>query len=377
MNHDEEYMESDISALLFILWKRKWFILIPSFVLAAAAGIYAFLKPPIWEVEAIIAPGIFLVQDNFGQNREASASEPYRLAYQISQQSLNRSLVSELNLGRQRSPVIFAEVLKNTWFVRIWLRVTDIDQGTNILNSLLLQLKTGFNQDLDMELKRLESQISEKENTIKDKRAEIVLSEIQKTISLAQIASEKSKIEISGERLRNISVEMALAKTRMDALEGQIKKAIEAQQKGNDTISLGLLLYSFQVQNNLQYYSLLDEKMNAEKVLQENSRLFIKSKTEASKEIEIRIGIVKNEIENIDNSIKLILERKARIRMPEVIKSPSSSYRPVGPGKVMYILLGGLLGLAVFSLGALFFERRAQIQSRSQAPKTNSSNQSL
>jgi LPS O-antigen subunit length determinant protein (WzzB/FepE family) len=365
MNHAEQDEEIRIFDYLNILWKRKWFILIPALVLAAAAGIFGFLKTPVWEVDAIIQPGLFLVQYSADQFKETPASEPLRTAIQISLQSFNTRIASELNLDRRRFPVLSAEILKNTWFIRTWLRVTDTDQGTKILTSLLQHLKAGFGQDLDMELKRLETQIFEQENTIKSKRAEIALLEIQKTKSLAQIASEEAKIEISEERRRSISMEMASAKTRTDALEEQLKKAVEAQQKGNDAISLGLLLYSSQVQNNVQYYNLLDEKMNAEKVLQENSRLSIKSKTEDSKENDARIGISKNQIDNTSNAIKLIQERKARIRYAEVIKDPSVSGHPVGPGKVMYIIYGGLIGLFVFSLGALFLERRDQYRSRS------------
>lgn len=365
MNHAEQYEEISIFDYLNIIWKRKWFILIPALVLAAAAGIFGFLKIPVWEVDAIIQPGIFLVQYSPDQVKETPASEPLRMAIQISLQSMNTRIASELNLDRRRFPVLFAEVLKNTWFIRIWLRVTDSDQGTKILISLLQHLKAEFDKNLDMEVKRLETQIFEKENTIKDKRAEIALLEIQKTKSLAQIASEEAKIKISEERLRNISVEMASAKMRTDALEEQLKKAIETQQKGNDAISLGLLLYSSQVQSNLQYYNLLDEKLNAEKILQENSRLNIKSKTEDSKENDARIGILKNEIDDISNAIKLILERKARVRYAEVIKDPSVSNHPVGPRKAIYILLGGLIGLTVFSLAALFLERRDQYRSRS------------
>jgi LPS O-antigen subunit length determinant protein (WzzB/FepE family) len=175
MNHAEQYEEISIFDYLNIMWKRKWFILIPALVLAAAAGILGFLKTPV--------------------------SDPFRTAIQVSQQSLNKLIASELNLDRRRFPVLFAENLKNTWFLRTWLRVTDIDRGTKILNSLLQQLKVEFDRKLDMEVKRLETQIFEQENTIKNKRAEIVLLEIQKTKSLAQIASEEAKLKISEERL--------------------------------------------------------------------------------------------------------------------------------------------------------------------------------
>jgi LPS O-antigen subunit length determinant protein (WzzB/FepE family) len=365
MNHTEQDEAVSIFDSLNILWKRKWFILIPALVLAAAAGILGFRKTPAWEIDAIIQPGVFLVQDSIGQNRETPVSNPFQTAIQISQQSLNRLIASELNLDIRRFPFLFAENLKNTWFVRTWLRVTDIDQGTKIMNSLLQHLKADFDRKLEMEVKRLETQIFEQENAIKDKRAEIVLLEIQKTKSLAQIASEETKIKISEERLQNISVEMTSAKMRTDVLEEQLKKAIEAQQKGNDAISLGLLLYSSQLQNNIQYYNLLDEKLNAEKVLQENSRLTIKSRIEDNKENDTHIGILRTDLDNISNTIKIILERKARIRYAEVIKEPWASDRPVGPGKAMYILLGGLIGLAVFSLAALFLERRDQYRSRS------------
>jgi len=365
MNHTEQDEEIRIFDYLNILWKRKWFILIPALVLAAAAGIFGFLKTPVWTIDTIIEPGIFLVQDSNGQNRETPATETLRMARRIGLQSYNASIASELNLDRRGFPVLFAEILNNTWFIRIWLKVTDIDRGTKVLLSLLQHLKAEFNQTLDMEVKRLEAQIFEQENTIKSRQAETVLLEIQKTKSLAQIASEEAKIEISEERRRSISMEMASAKTRTDALEEQLKKAVDAQQKGNDAISLGLLLYSSQVQNNVQYYNLLDEKLNAEKVLQENSRLNIKSKTEDSKEADARIGILKNQIDNTSNAIKLIQERKTRIRYAEIIKEPSVSGGPVGPGKAMYILFGGLIGLAVFSLVALSLERRDQYRSQS------------
>ena len=365
MNHAEQYEEISLFDYLNILWKRKWFILIPALVLAAAAGMLGFLKTPVWEIDAIIQPGIFMVQDNTGQNRETPVSEPLRMAIQISQQSLNQLIASELNLDKRRFPVLFAENLKNTWFIRVWLRVTDIDRGTKILNALLQHLKIEFDRKLDIEANRLETQILERENAIKNRRAEIVLLEIQKTKSLAQIASEEAKIKISEERSRDVAVEMAATKTRTEVLEEQLKKAIEVQQKGNEVISMGLLLYSSQVQNNFQYLNMLYEKMNVEKVLQEDFRLNINSKTENSKEKDAHIVILKNEIDNVNNVIKLILERKSRIRSAEVIKDPLVSARPVGPRKTMYILLGGLIGLAVFSLAALFLERRDQYRSRS------------
>lgn len=369
MNHAEQDEEISVFDTLEILWKRKWFILIPTLVLAAAAGLLGFRKTPVWEVDAIIQPGFYLFSDNAGQYRETPVADPFRMAVQINQQSLNKLIASELKLDERRFPELLAENLKNTWFIRTWLRVTDIDRGTKIMTSLLQHLKGEFDRKLDMEVKRLETQISEQENLIKDKRAAIVLLEIQKTKNLAQIASEEAKIKISEERFLNISVEMKSAKIRTDVLEEQLTKAIEAQQKGNDAISLGLLLYSSQVQSNLQYYNLLDEKLNAEKVLQENSRLNVKSKTEDNKETDARIGILKNEIDNISNASKLILERKTHIRYAEVIKDPVASNRPVAPRKAMYILYGGLIGLAVFSLAALYLERRNQYRSRSKLLK--------
>jgi hypothetical protein len=199
---------------------------------------------------------------------------------------------------------------------------------------------------------------------IKDKQAEITLLEIQKTKSRAQIASEEVKLKISEEYLRNISLELTLAKARTDALEEQLKKSIEGQQKGNDAISLGLLLYSSQVQSHFQYYGALGEKLNTEKVLQENSRLNIKSKAEDRKESDARIGILKNDVDNIGNTIKLILERKARIRYAEIIKDPVALAYPFSQRKAMYFLWGALIGLAVFSLAALFLERCDQYRSR-------------
>ncbi|MFW6160581.1 MAG: Wzz/FepE/Etk N-terminal domain-containing protein, partial [Acidobacteriota bacterium] len=71
MDENQDYYdEINLMDYLNVIWKRKWLIIIPTILLAAAAGVYSFLKTPVWEVEAIIQPSKFLVQTQSGQFEE-------------------------------------------------------------------------------------------------------------------------------------------------------------------------------------------------------------------------------------------------------------------------------------------------------------------
>ena len=65
MTHYED--EIRLIDYLDVLWKRKWFIILPTFFCVVIAGLYSFLLPSQWEVDSIIQPPYYILQKKGGQ----------------------------------------------------------------------------------------------------------------------------------------------------------------------------------------------------------------------------------------------------------------------------------------------------------------------
>lgn len=375
MNQTEHNEEINFMEYLEVLWRRKWMIIVPTILISIAVGIWSFLQTPVWEVDALVQPSKFFVQAENGQFSEVLVVDPKQIAGQINQQAYSGLIAAELNLNINEQPAIIAENLRDTKLVRIWVRDSNIDRGIKILNVLFNHLKSELDKKIDVEIKGLDTQIASNENaikqnelTIKDKFNEIKVLDIQKTKTRQEISTDENRIKISEERAKNISEEMRSVKERIDTLEEQLKKTLGEQRQTGE--SIGLLLYMSYVQNNLQYYNTLDEKLSGEKNLQESLHLEIKGKTENLKEIDTQIEKCKNDVdkisnttENIKKQIELLTERKLRIDFAQLIKEPTPSLGPVAPKKKQTVFIAGFLSLVVFCFLALFLNYLKQNRS--------------
>ena len=328
MDRSDKIEQVNVLEYVWILWKRKWLILIPAAVLAAGVWILGLVTPPVWEVDCIVLPSKFLVQTEQGQFSEVIAVDPKQVVGQINQDSYNGLLATGLGIEIGKMPKIRAENLRDTKLIKISVRDTDIERGRGILTSLFNHLKGDFDKKIDVEFA----------NNLN----EIKLMEIQKDITSQEAVSEENKLKISGDRSRRISEEMKAVKARIDGIDRELKKALEEKREGIDAIAL--LLYSNEVQNNLRYYNTLEEKLSDERITQENLRLSVKAKGDALRQTDARIGLLK--------------EKRRRIDYAELVKEPTPSLRPVGPKRARNALLAGLLAAAVcavlaFSLEAL------------------------
>jgi uncharacterized protein involved in exopolysaccharide biosynthesis len=293
METDER--EIELIDVLNVIWKRKWLIIIPTFVFIAIAAVVSFLLPKVWEVDAIMLPSKFFVQTEQGRFEEVVVTDPKQIAGQINQESYNQMIAAELNLDIARFPRITAENLRDTRLVRIAVRDKDIARAKSILQSLFDHLKKELDTKIEVETRSLDTQISITENSIKDlqneiktkesdikrKNNEIILKdldiqskEIEKDRIKQEIESNQNKLKISQERVGSIVGEMKSVKGRVDDLEQLLKKTIAEQKEGGEAVSL--LLYSNEVQQNLRYYNTLEENLSLEKVNQENLRLSTK-----------------------------------------------------------------------------------------------------
>jgi capsular polysaccharide biosynthesis protein len=375
MDQMEHYEEINLMDYLEVIWKRKWLIIIPTFLIMVAIGIWSFMQTPVWEVDAIIQPSKFLSQTEQGQFIEVIVADPKQVAGQINQASYNAIIAAELNIDLRAFPALKAENLRDTKLVRVAIRDIDINRASKILNSLFRHLKSDFDRRIDVEIKSIDTQIANKETGIQQKSLdikgrdlEIQAKKIEKDRTQKEIDSDKKKLEISEERQINLLLEMKSVKSRIDEIDKQLQKALaENQQIGE---ALGLLLYSSEVQRNLQYYNTLGEKVSAEKVAQETLRMDIRNKEEQLRQLDNQIVQVQNQQESIRNEtailktdIQLLGQKKTRIDYAQLIKEPTPSNYPVAPKKKQTVLIAGFLSLVVFCFLALFLNYLKQNRS--------------
>jgi capsular polysaccharide biosynthesis protein len=388
--------EVQLMDYLNVIWKRKWFIIIPTIFIALAAGIMCLVMPRLWEIDCVIQPSKFFIQTEQGQFEEVLVVNPKQIVGEINQESYNSLIAAELNISPRDFPRLRAENLRDTSLVRLALREEDAKRGKLILNSLFNHLKKELDKRINFEIRSLDTQIAAKQNFIGDTEGEIKtkeneilkknnemkikdlnaqLKEIEKNKAKKEIEGCQNKLKISEERVKSIMEEMKSVKARIDEIDEQLRKAIAEKKEGTEALSM--LLYSNEVQQNLRYYNTLDEKSTIERLTQENLRLEIHDKGEKIEQLDTQIkqdyaekniiaaeiGTIKNEIGKLKNRIstlkdemKLLEDKKMRIDYAQLVKEPTSSLYPVSPNTKVIMILSAVLSLTLFVILAFFLE---------------------
>ena len=319
--------ERELMDYLNVIWKRKWLIIIPTFVLVVAVGVYSFFLPRVWEVDAIIMPSKYFFQDQEGQFREYVVDDPKHIAAQINQRTYNSLITAELNLDIRSFPELKAENLKDTKLVRISIKEKDVEKAKLILYSLFKHLKRDLDKKVDVELKGIDSQIKSKE--------------IENLGIDEEIKANKNKLNIVKQRKKEIEKEMSDVKKRIESLEKEQRLSLKKENR-SEIESLAMLLYSNEIQQSLQYYNELNELVSSKKIEEERINLETENREERIKQLE-------NEIDNLN-------ERKGRIDYTQFIQEPTSSLGPVYPRKKRNVMIAGILGLMIFTMFAFFLE---------------------
>jgi succinoglycan biosynthesis transport protein ExoP len=358
--------EIELIDLLNVISKRKWLIIIPTIIFVLAAALVSFLLPKVWEVDAIMVPSKFMVQTEQGEFKEVVVTDPKQIAGQINQESYNNLIAEELNLDFKTFPKIRAENLRDTKLVRVWVKDKNVEKAAAILNSLFVYLKADLDRKIEVEIKGVDTKIATNANMIKQKNLDIQSARIEISKTKQEISSAQTKLKISEERLDKIIQEMKSVKDRVTEIEKTQQDMLAQKQEGAE--ALALLLYSNEVQQNLRYYDALDEKLNAEKLIQENLRFSVKEKEQAIRQLDNSIDKLKNEINDVERENEFLSERKLRIDYTQLIKKPTSSRYPVFPKKRVFVLVSAIVGLLVFTLLAFlldYIERRHNTDEKS------------
>jgi len=324
----EEYEdEIELMDYLNVIWKKKWLIILPTLFCVVIVGIISFRLPHIWEVDAIIQPSKILVKTEQGQFEEVVVVSPKQIVGQINQESYNRLIGAELNLDIRTFPELKAENIKDTNLVKVSIRERDTEEAKLILVSLFKHLKADLDEKIDIEMKGIDSQVKNQE--------------IVKTMIEDQIKVFKSKLRIVKQRKKEIEAEMSDVRKRIKSLEEEQSVNLK-KEKRSESESLGMLLYSNEIQQSLRYHNTLNELLNNKKIEEENLNL------------ELDNG--DKNISQIENTVNDLNEKRGRIDYAQLIKEPTSSLSPVSPRKKRNVLIAGILSLMIFTILAFFLE---------------------
>ena len=322
-----EAIESELVDYLMVLWKRKWIIILGTFLLVIVTGTVSFLINPIFEIDTIIQPGKFFVQNAAGNFEEVIVEDPQQIADIVMHKSYDAAIAAVLNLNEEDLPEIKGQSIKNTLLTRIWIKSHNIELSKKILNSLINFLREDVDKKINIEINNFDSLIKSYE--------------IEKERRREQIEILKKKLRIIDKRKKDILIEIESLKKRISELETEQLKVLKKEEK-SEIESLAILLYSNEVQQSFQYYDDLNEKLSEEKLKEEDQNT----------EIQIETA----EINNLDNRIANIKEMKGRIDYTKIVKEPTSSLDPVHPKKGLYVLIACIVGLAAFTMLAFFID---------------------
>jgi capsular polysaccharide biosynthesis protein len=322
-----EEKEFELFDYLNILWKRRWFIVIGTVVCMVLTGIISFLVKPVYEVDAIIQPGKFVVENQAGNFEEVVVEDPQQVADKVQHRSYDALIAAQLNIEEEELPELKAENIEDTLLTRIWVRESDVSQGKRILHTLVGFLKGDMDKKIAIEFDNIDAEINE--------------NEIDRERSLQEIEILKNKIKIIDQRKKDIAAEMKSAKEKIGEIEKE-QMAVLKKENRTDIESLGLLLYSNEIQQSMQYLDLLNEKLKIERLEEENVYSDLKEE-EAT-------------ISKINNTIANLKERKGRIDETKVVKEPTSSIYPVYPRKKLNVLIAGIMGLMLLSVLVFFLD---------------------
>lgn len=346
--------EMGLIEFLNVLWERRWLIILPTVLIALIAGVVSYLLPPKWEVDAIIQPSKFFVQSAQGAFTEVVVMDPKQLAGQISQGSYNRLIAAGLNLDPRKIPKMAAANLRDTNLVRVSMRTGDVGEARPILNALFAHIKSELDQKIDVEIMSITSQIALKDNDIKTKELDIQSLNIEIEKTRQEIAAAGNKLKISEERSRSLLEEIKGVKTRLDDIEKLQKTMLAEKRESVET--LGLLLYSNEIQQNFRYYNTLEKDFSAEKNTQEDLRLSVSGKAQVIKGFRTEIDKISQAISALRSDMALLNEKKRRIDYAQLAKEPTVSLDPISPRKMTNVAVAGFLGLFCFSILALFLD---------------------
>ena len=106
--------EVDLIDYFRILWKRKWTVLLGTFLCVVLVAVLSILFKPVFEIDTIIQTGKFLAENQAGNFEEVVVEEPNQIADKVNLKSYNALIAAQLNVNEKDLPKVNGEDVRNT-----------------------------------------------------------------------------------------------------------------------------------------------------------------------------------------------------------------------------------------------------------------------
>ncbi len=366
--------EIDLTDLISVLWRRRWFMLIVILVITGIAAAYAFLSTPKYEIVSQVKPGIT------GYNQDGSPRHTLR-PKDIKEWFDKKAYLSiiernHLVTGTKGLPDITASNPRNADVISISFFWPDPAQGRALFSAIFEDFKKTSSMNLKQNLAVARQELAEKIATKKrqinelDIEAEKISNDIGKQRN--QIGVLKAGIDFSKKERAQLEQLIKNLKIQVDSID---KNTADLLTQRNSLLSssddkLSLLMYSNIIQQNIAYITNLYQRINDLENQVNKSKLDEISKKKAIKDIEAAI----RELE-LKKAKELPLERAAleeriatlKVRLDslspiEIVQAPFSSTRPVKPAKKKVVAIAFVFGcfVAVFAAFIVDFLARSK-----------------
>jgi capsular polysaccharide biosynthesis protein len=316
----EAEVEINLSEYINVIIKRKKVFLSVFFVSVIVTAVVSFLMPKTYEVSMIIEPPILSVTNTGVQNLDSVEN----IKAKIEEGAFNTKIIKELNI-KEKLLKFKIKQPNNTRLIKVSVdeKENKTDLGIVILKKLL--------DGLDLNYAKF---IEDKKNEI-DNQIAMVTSQNSTKENIIKLREEQFKIQ--DDREQKLIDEIKETKSNSEELLTK-RESLLKNEAGKDEISS--LLYTTTIQQNMSYFSQLQNELASLKANKENTLADIKNLNNSINENKITISnlnIAKNIIHNI-----------------LVIQEPLVSLSPIGPSKRGNIAIAGIASL-MFGLFLVFF----------------------
>ena len=360
--------EINLIDYLKVLWKWKWLIIAGTLICAVAAAVISLQMPRIYEVSALIEPGIAGVKDD--------GSFMYidfvaNISGKINGGIYNRKIEEALHLDPLKTGIKFkSAVAKKANVIKVTSQWEEggTDLGIKVTGQLVQLLSDDYGKiveqrkdDYYKQILMKQSEISKIETQRKDigKQIELKLNSIKRTQN--DMMLQQATLEIIKQRKGELLGEIRSVKDNTEKIVQQRDALLEDK---NPDKNLSLLLYSTTIQQNVVYFNQLTNQIydmgTAEKRIESEIDRLNKNIDDIKTGIE-RLKLSKTErlqisIDDIKAEINTLNLEKGLISNIKVIQEPEVSLHPIKPKKKQIVLLSVVVGLFFMIFLAFFVE---------------------
>lgn len=204
----------DLVSYLRVIGRRKWLILSATLLCALLGGIYSFLQPTQWNVDAIIQGGTFFSVERHEEVVIATGEE---LAGRINEGYYNGPIASALNIAAKDVPKLKAKNLRWTERAEVSIKTADVDMAKRVLNALFAALKKDLDKRIDTERQNQTAQVQRYESIIREETQEIQSRE-------KEIAALQEKKRAAQDSLRRSGGQDPQARLQITEIEAAIRQ---------------------------------------------------------------------------------------------------------------------------------------------------------